>query len=139
MNTGRPTEVFCRMADALFFYIDRNVEIPHFRMTQHIEPAKYGWFTLRLGMDANNVSEYASPLFKVVSEFSYQSQIVQDNLQSFYDAAGIPYRIVTLNGAHTPIIDRRGFLHMVVFEARAAPEEAHQVLVPPDGAGFHHR
>ena len=53
---GRPTEIFCRMADALFFAIDQQCEVGELRGTGVIEPIKYIWFCMKLGADQQSVS-----------------------------------------------------------------------------------
>ena len=55
-----------------------------------------------------------------------QCQIVQQFLPSFYDMASIPHRFAQSPNGQVPVVDRRGWLHMSVFEARASPEESHQ-------------
>lgn len=52
--TNHPSEIFCRMADALFFHMDRCCN--QFRDTRHIEPAKIAWLGVILGQDAGLVS-----------------------------------------------------------------------------------
>lgn len=51
-HTNRPTEIFSRLADALFFHLDRACDVPGLRGTGVIEPAKYGWLSRQLGGDA---------------------------------------------------------------------------------------
>ncbi|KIP05120.1 hypothetical protein PHLGIDRAFT_36580 [Phlebiopsis gigantea 11061_1 CR5-6] len=107
-TNNRPTEVFSRLADAFFFWIDQNCDIPGLRGTGVIEPAKYAWMSSKMG---------AAP---------DACQIVQQFLPSFYDMASIPHRYVQTQNGQVPIVDRRGWLHLSVFEARASPEESHQ-------------
>jgi hypothetical protein len=40
------------MSDALFAFLDQNVEIPSLRRTGFMEPLKYGWLHRRLGVDS---------------------------------------------------------------------------------------
>ena len=47
--SGKPSEVFSRVADALFFYIDQNCDVPNLRNTGVIEPLKYVWMSLKMG------------------------------------------------------------------------------------------
>ena len=61
-TNGRPTEVFSRMADAFFFWVDANCDVPGLRGTGVIEPAKYVWMTARMG---------ASPQAVRTSPFSH--------------------------------------------------------------------
>jgi hypothetical protein len=52
-----------------------------------------------------------------------QAQVIEEvGLQSLYDMAAIPYQVVTIRGVRVPILDRRGFLHMLTFKVRAQPE-----------------
>jgi hypothetical protein len=44
-----------RLVDAIFFYMDENCPIPGLRGTQHIEPAKYCWFSRITGADEETV------------------------------------------------------------------------------------
>jgi hypothetical protein len=60
--------------------------------------------------------------------FERQCQIVQRFLPSFYEMASIPHRYVHTQNGQVPIVDRRGWLHLSVFETRADPQESHQVL-----------
>jgi hypothetical protein len=55
--------------------------------------------------------------------------VLEENIQEFYNIASIPYQVVTINGVPTPILDRRGFLHMTVFDIRSDPGEAHEVSI----------
>ncbi|KAF8520801.1 hypothetical protein BU17DRAFT_88707 [Hysterangium stoloniferum] len=99
---GHPSQVLCRMSDALFFYLDKNC--PQHRNSQVIEPEKIFWHSISLGHEAD------------------VSEAVVQNLSALYDPAVIPY---SLNSARAPVLDRRGYLHLCVFEIRANPEECH--------------
>ncbi|KZT38415.1 hypothetical protein SISSUDRAFT_1047112 [Sistotremastrum suecicum HHB10207 ss-3] len=108
---NRPTPVFCRLVDSLFFLMDQNAD--QHRGTQHIEPTKYLWLWLRLG---------------VLNENQIAAVDLGD-LQNFYDLGSIPYvmgDIGTTGGKQVPVLDRRGFLHLCVYEARASPEDTHK-------------
>lgn len=48
-TTSRPTEVFSRLADAFFFWMDGACEVPGLRGTGVVEPAKYGWMSHKIG------------------------------------------------------------------------------------------
>jgi len=52
--SNHPSEIFCRMADALFFHMDQHCN--QFSATQHIEPAKIAWLRVALGQDRELVS-----------------------------------------------------------------------------------
>ena len=52
---NRPTEVFSRLADAFFFWIDHNCDIPGLRGTGVIEPAKYAWMSAKMGAEPDAV------------------------------------------------------------------------------------
>lgn len=53
--------------------------------------------------------------------------MVETTLQTFYDQVGIPYVMGTVNGHNQPVLDRRGWLHLVVSVIRAAPDDFHRV------------
>jgi hypothetical protein len=59
----------------------------------------------------------------------WQCQTLEENMQEYYNIASVPYQIVPINGIPTPILDRRGFLHMIVFDVRSDPNGTHQVGV----------
>ncbi|GJE97897.1 hypothetical protein PsYK624_141190 [Phanerochaete sordida] len=103
-TNGRPSEVFSRMADAFFFWLDANCDIPGLRGTGVVEPAKYAWMSARMGARPESVA------------------LLPYVLPSLYTVASIPH---TLRGT-TPVLERRGWLHLVVFELRAAPTDAHR-------------
>jgi hypothetical protein len=60
-------------------------------------------------------------------------------IEDFYTSAQIPFRLVNVQGEMQPVLDRRGFLHMVTFSARAAPDGAHSVRlrIPPIRSSSH--
>lgn len=60
-------------------------------------------------------------------------QTVEMSIGDLYTKAEVPHRIVNVNGKMLPILDRRGWLHLITFEARAAPGESHEVGFP-----YHH-
>ncbi|EKM53841.1 uncharacterized protein PHACADRAFT_211478 [Phanerochaete carnosa HHB-10118-sp] len=102
-TSGRPTAIFSRVADAFFFWLDQSCDIHGLRGTGMIEPAKYGWMMGKLG---------STP------EAPY--------MLSFYTTTGIPFRYIQTPQGQVPVVDRRGWLHMVVFEAKATPQESYQ-------------
>lgn len=101
---GRQTEVFVRMADAFFFWLDANCTVPWLRGTGIVEPAKYAWMSGQMG---------ASP---------EACALLPQCLPSLYTVAGIPH---TFRGG-APVLERRGFLHLADFELRASPNDAHR-------------
>ncbi|KDQ57986.1 hypothetical protein JAAARDRAFT_253436 [Jaapia argillacea MUCL 33604] len=105
-QANRPTQVLSRLADALFFYMDQCCDIVQLRGTQHIEPQKYVWMLKKLGTDKS----LADPMEYL--------------LRSYYDAGAIPYKVVVVNGVQIPVVDRRGWLHVAVFDIRSNPDEA---------------
>ncbi|KAI0689915.1 hypothetical protein BC835DRAFT_219145 [Cytidiella melzeri] len=142
--SARPSEIFSRLADALFFWMDSNCDIAGLRSTGVIEPEKYAWMTLVTGTDLET------------------AKLLVHYIQSFYESAGIPcqYRMGPNGRTVRPsthlfcyssrflfcfalhphcvcecyaklvlveqiaVLDRRGWLHASVFEARADPEES---------------
>ena len=59
--TGRPSEVFSRLADAFFFWLDQNCDIPGLRNTGFIEPAKYAWMSVKMGFTPEAVRPPSDP------------------------------------------------------------------------------
>lgn len=53
---NRPSEVFSRLSDALFFWLDHSCDIPGLRGTGVIEPAKYAWMSSKMGAAPDAVS-----------------------------------------------------------------------------------
>lgn len=51
---------------------------------------------------------------------------MEEFLPSFYETASIPVRYINTPKGQVPAVDRRGWLHMAVFEARATPQDNHQ-------------
>jgi hypothetical protein len=126
MSSGRPSEVLSRMSDALFTFLDQNVEIPQLRGTGYIEPLKYGWLHRRLAIDPVSVRLFLLVVPCIPYGF-FQCRILEENIQTYYNMSSIPYHVVVINGIPTPILDRRGFLHMIVFDIRATPDDSHLV------------
>ena len=52
---GKPSEMFSRMADALFFVMDQHCEVMELRNTGVIEPVKWIWLCMKLGLDQQTV------------------------------------------------------------------------------------
>jgi hypothetical protein len=52
----------------LFFYMDQNVDVPQLRMTQHMEPAKYGWFQRATGTTAKDVGVISITMLSMNAE-----------------------------------------------------------------------
>lgn len=127
-STNRPSDVLCRLVDALFFYLDSNCDVPGLKGTQHIEPAKFGWLHKTLGATPDDVRRLLVQTLRLTHIF-LNLQIDKAEMASgdLWAKASIPHRIVNVNGQMTPILDRRGFLHLAVFAIRASPSETHQV------------
>jgi hypothetical protein len=51
---------------------------------------------------------------------------MEENIGTYYNAASIPYQRFMINDISTPVLDRRGFLHVLVYDARVDPEETHK-------------
>ncbi|KAI0345472.1 hypothetical protein BDW22DRAFT_1426168 [Trametopsis cervina] len=106
-SSGRPSPLFVRLADALFFALDSRCDVPGMRNTDMIEPAKGAWMNFMI---------YGS---------QREAQVLQEYIPTLYSAANIPVRNVLLpSGEQIPVLDRRGFLHLCVFEVKASPEAA---------------
>ncbi|KAI0345473.1 hypothetical protein BDW22DRAFT_1426169 [Trametopsis cervina] len=106
-TSARPTALFIRLSDALFFVLDAQCDVPGMRSTGHIEPAKYAWMHMRMN---NNLEE---------------AQRLQEYLPDLYRIAKIPVKQVSApNGGTTSSLERRGFLHLNVFDAMVDPQEA---------------
>ena len=59
---------------------------------------------------------------------SLQADVVVQNIKSYYDAGHIPYKFHTIwSGESLPCLDRRAWLHLVVYKIKAGPDEAHKV------------
>ncbi|KIJ35667.1 hypothetical protein M422DRAFT_262068 [Sphaerobolus stellatus SS14] len=102
-ENGHPSEIFCRLSDSIFFYIQANC--PEHRDTNVIEPAKIAWYTTTLtGSPRENTN------------------ILVSYLSSLYSKANIPHMY---NSAGQPTLDRRGFLYYLVQSARTDPESEH--------------
>ncbi|KAF8517374.1 hypothetical protein BU17DRAFT_91821 [Hysterangium stoloniferum] len=96
---GHPSQILCRMVDALFFYADANC--PQFRGSQLIEPFKLFWLYSSLGIEAN------------------KAQAMANNLFTMYSISQVPYSV---NGQGMPVLDRQGYLHLNMFETLGNPE-----------------
>ncbi|PSS00878.1 hypothetical protein PHLCEN_2v4105 [Hermanssonia centrifuga] len=97
------------MADALFFYLDQNCSVPVLRGTGFIEPAKYVWMEMMTGATQE------------------AAQIVEAFLESYYRMANIPYRVVvSQSGEQIPVLDRKAWLHLHVFDAKSDPDQGHK-------------
>ncbi|KAF7798223.1 hypothetical protein EIP86_009440 [Pleurotus ostreatoroseus] len=104
---GEPTEIFARMSDALFFYVDEHCDVPGLQDTGLIEPGKQAWTMIKNGQNSENAGA------------------VQGYLKSYYDLANIRYCYTTTRfGENVVALDREGWLHMHVFEAISDPDEA---------------
>lgn len=52
------------------------------------------------------------------------AKLVEEYIHTFYDVANIPYSYrMSSNGGQIAVLDRRGWLHISVFEAKAEPED----------------
>ncbi|KIJ57206.1 hypothetical protein M422DRAFT_40710 [Sphaerobolus stellatus SS14] len=102
---GQPSAILCRMADAAFFYIDAHC--PRSKGTGVMEPEKLFWDTAIINghLDIEKL------------------RALYNDIGALYDSASIPY---TLDASKSPVLDRRGFLHLCVFELKADPDETHK-------------
>ncbi|KAJ3542358.1 hypothetical protein NM688_g5977 [Phlebia brevispora] len=104
---GKPSAVFERMCNWLFYYIDQCCTVSEVRDTHCVEPVKYAWLRVQIGMSPQD------------------APWIQSILKSYYDFACIPYRLETdYYGNQAAVLDAQGFLHLHVFEAIADPNEA---------------
>ncbi|KAF8317589.1 hypothetical protein DL93DRAFT_2076663 [Clavulina sp. PMI_390] len=103
-----PSELFSRLADSIFFYLDANAQCAY-NNTGYIEPDKYMWW-----------STYVQT---VQQEKAVSDWVAQNAMAGLYDAGSVPYTIVTVpNGKQMPILDRQGFLHSMISSARVDPQ-----------------
>jgi len=104
---GNPSEILCRFADALFFHVDANANVPY-RNTGFIEPMKWAWLSTSVGNDA-----------------ALSSYIANSELSSLYDLGSVPYKLIPIpNAPSIPVLDRRAWLHLIVWEFKAVPDDA---------------
>ncbi|KAI0768955.1 hypothetical protein BC629DRAFT_808518 [Irpex lacteus] len=104
--TSRPSPIFTRLSDALFFWIDSQCTVPGLRGTGVIEPEKYAWMSMRAGAG------------------ELEGRLLVEYIESLYEAAGFPVQWrVRGDGRTIAVLDRRAFLHSQVFDARADPDE----------------
>lgn len=126
-----PTDVLCRMVDALFFYVDQHCDVPGLKGTGVIEPAKYVWLMLMMGATQEAVCtrfDRSALNLPTTCASVPQGALVLDFIQSYYDLGQVPYDMVTSRiGTQTAVLDRRGWLHLHVFNARSDPSEAYKV------------
>lgn len=109
-----PSELFSRLSDALFFYLDANPSVSYPK-TGYIEPDKYMWW-----------STYVQT---VQQEKAASDYVVKHAMAGLYDAGSVPYTIVTTQkGEQMPILDRQGFLHSLISSARVDPIQFLQKL-----------
>ncbi|KIJ53556.1 hypothetical protein M422DRAFT_241794 [Sphaerobolus stellatus SS14] len=105
-ENGHPSEIFCRLSDSIFFYIQANC--PEHRGTNVIEPAKIAWYTTILtGFPRENANIMVSYL---------PSLYCKANVPHMYDSTG------------QPTLDRHGFLHYLVHTVRTDPESEHAAV-----------
>lgn len=110
---GHPSQLFCRMSDALFFYIDQNSEPANLRRTGLIEPEKMKWY--------NVVIHGETPE-------DFQLYIDADGLRDYYAFSAPSYQTMNIRGRPTPVLNRSSWLQMSVFGARACPDEMKDAL-----------
>lgn len=50
--------MFSRLVDALFFHMDQNCDVPGLRGTGIIEPSKYIWMSIKMGVAEQSVRHF---------------------------------------------------------------------------------
>jgi len=109
-----PSELFCRLADSIFFHLDANAQASY-PNSGFIEPDKNMWWSTYVQM---------IPQDKAVNDY-----VVKHAMSSLYDACSVPYQVVTLRDSSTlPILDRAAFLHSLVSSAKTDPVKFLQKL-----------
>jgi len=106
----QPSEIFCRLSDSVFFYLDRYAQVQG-QNTGFIEPMKSTWWTIAVSGDRPAV------------------HLVESRLTGLYDLGRVPYQLVPVEGGTPiPILDRRGFLESLVSTFKVDPSYALQKL-----------
>ncbi|KAF8331503.1 uncharacterized protein EI90DRAFT_1027965 [Cantharellus anzutake] len=104
-----PSEQFCRLTDAIFFYLDRNADSPN-KNSGWIEPEKNLWWSQTMG---------TIPISPEQNRY-----IAQYAMASLYSTLGIPFHTVeskkTSKGPR-PRLDRQGFLYSVISGFKVNP------------------
>jgi len=109
-----PSELFCRLADSIFFYLDANAKASY-PNSGWIEPDKYMWWSIYVQT--------------VTQEAAVTDYVVKHAMGGLYDSGGIPYQVVTVNdGSTMPILDRSAFLHSLISSAKVDPAKFLQKL-----------
>jgi len=109
-----PSELFCRLSDSVFFYLDANAQASY-QNSGYIEPDKNMWWSTYLQTVQQD---------KAVTDY-----VVKHAMGSLYDTASVPYEVVTLeDGSTMPVLDRSAFLHSLVASAKTDPPKFLQKL-----------
>jgi len=109
-----PSELFSRLSDSIFFYLDGNPQISY-PNSGYIEPDKNMWWSTYVGT--------------VQQEKAVVDYVMKHAMGSLYDSTAVPYTIVTTQNGHTmPILDRLGFLHSLIASAKVDPAKFLQKL-----------
>jgi len=109
-----PSELFCRLSDSIFFYLDANAQASY-QNSGYIEPDKNMWWSTHL---------QTVQLDKAVTDY-----VAKHAMGGLYDAVSVPYQVVTLNdGSTMPVLDRPAFLHSLVASAKTDPAKFLQKL-----------
>ena len=116
------------MADAVFFYMDRRCDPHELRKTGVIEPEKYAWMLTKRGINQNAVCLHRrSRLSRLLIIAHSQVSIMRENIQSYYDTGKVLYQLQEKDGIEFPVLDRKAWLKLQVFEAKANPQSAFEV------------
>jgi len=109
-----PSQLFCRLSDSIFFYLDANAQASY-QNSGFIEPDKNMW--------------WSTYLQTVQQEKAVTDYVVKHAMGTLYDAASVPYQVITLNdGSTMPVLDRSAFLHSLVASAKTDPAKFLQKL-----------
>ncbi|SRR5258708_1472975 len=96
-----PSEMFCRLADAIFFYLDANADSPN-KNSGWIEPEKNMWWSSTMGTTSTSRDQVrtssclngkSGKIFIPFIPLRYQNHYVEKYAtSSLYSCLGIPFQ-----------------------------------------------
>jgi hypothetical protein len=96
-----PSELFCRLSDSIFFYLDANAQ-SSYQNSGYIEPDKNMWWSTyvqTVQLDKAVVSCLRGIGFaKMLPDLPSLKcdYVVKHAMGGLYDAGGVPYQVVTV-------------------------------------------
>ncbi|GJJ06978.1 hypothetical protein Clacol_001176 [Clathrus columnatus] len=100
-SEGLPSQILCRMSDSLFFYLDKYCPVNP--GSGYIEPDKVFWREIAVGEDMDIVKTGFLLSGGLIRKLKMQNR---------------------LDSNRQPLLDRRGYLHVIVFEIKSNPDDA---------------